>query len=156
MASSLLLILCCFMFCLQQQMPFYQQPNMVAAWPPYYDPNYTPYMNGFPSQQGFNGTPSLLDSSLDFPRFFSLSLPFVCTPSSPLSFFSHHPFTCPFHPSSLLSLSLLLLFLPLSSFFSPLSLSSFPILPHPYTLHNSNNNIHSRFISNIILFASNS
>ena len=122
------LILCCFMFCLQQQMPFYQQPNMVAAWPPYYDPNYTPYMNGFPSQQGFNGTPSLLDSPLDFPRFFSLSLPFICTPSSPLSFLF-------FTPSFLLS------------FF--LSLSSFPVLPHPYAQHNSDNNVHSRVISNI-------
>lgn len=90
MECCLALILLFSCVCSQQQMPFYQQPNMVAAWPPYYDPSYTPYMNGFPSQQGFNGTPSLLDVSSRFPpsslALFCLlfSLPFLRTPLPPL------------------------------------------------------------------------
>ena len=124
--------------CSQQQMPFYQQPNMVAAWPPYYDPSYTPYMNGFPSQQGFNGTPSLLDVSSCFPpsslALFCLlfSLPFLRTPLPPLPlpFSTHRSFSYPLCRVLLLS-------------------SFFPTLPRSYTQHNSDNNAHSKFMSNI-------
>lgn len=100
MECCLALILLFSCICSQQQMPFYQQPNMVAAWPPYYDPNYTPYMNGFPSQQGFNGTPSFLDVSSCFPpsslALFCFLFPFLSfAPLSPLLFLFPHTVLSP-------------------------------------------------------------